>query len=201
MIYCLVGRPGTGKTYSLVKIAYDAVLSGRNVYTNFHIDFTELLRKRRKRFLAIKKLIPFRFLDNWFLKKLNFGRVEIWKELSDFTFLREGLILMDEAQIYINSREYKSLPPSVQYKFQQHRKHGLDLYLAVQNVKRIDIVARELVNSVFEFRRVGKLFVMSEYDIEEIDKAKRESYGFKFFFFDKVIASCYDTMQEVRRTL
>lgn len=202
MIYCLVGRPGTGKTYSLVDIAYKAIIHGCNVYSNFYIDFSPLLDKRRVKILRFRRFFNFfrlRLLVSVCDRFLRFGELIFWHELTDFIFIKQGIILMDEAQIYINSREYKVLPTSVQYKFQQHRKHGLDLYLAVQNVKRIDIVARELVNAVFEFKRVGKLFLMREFDIEEIDKTKRTAYRVRFFLFNKKIASCYDTFQEITR--
>jgi len=203
MIYCLVGRPGTGKTYSLVHLAWKQICYGRDVYANFFIDFTTLKQRRNARILFFYKIVSkigFRKQFFWLYTKLTtYGQVKFWKKLSDFTGLQKGIILMDEAQIYINAREYKSLDTSVQYKFQQHRKHGLDLYLAVQNVKRIDVVARELVNAVFEFKRIGKLFFMQEFDIEEIDKAKRTPYKLKFFFFSKAIAKCYNTMQEIVR--
>ena len=158
MINVVVGKPGTGKTYFLVKQAYDYIRRGVDVYSNFHIDFKRM------------NLKP------------NAGKIHYWRYLTELIQVKNGIILMDEAQIYINAREFRTLPPEFQYKAQQHRKHGIDFWLAVQNVKRIDTVARELVNTVFEFKRIGRLFIGREFDIDEIDKVKRYCYSHKIYF-------------------
>lgn len=173
MINCYVGKPGKGKTYALVRLAYKAIKRGRNVHSNFFIDF---------RRMGIKK---------------GYGSVYFWKDIQELVKIREGEILMDEAQIYINSRDYWNLPKQFQYKIQQHRKHGVNLHLAVQNISRIDKVARELVNSVFQMRRIGRIFIASEYDVEDIDKVKKDLYSRSIFLLSKKLASCYDTLQEI----
>lgn len=133
MINIITGKPGMGKTYALVKIALRALKNGRDVYSNFHIDFTSLNLK----------------------SKNSLGKLYFWKDVSDLMSIRHGEILMDEAQIYLNSRKWSSLPPELMYKLQQHRKQGLNIWGAVQNIKRIDTVCRELVNSVFVVKRFG----------------------------------------------
>lgn len=177
MINVFVGKPGTGKTYSLVRTALQAIKMGRDVYSNFYINFDTLN-------LTPKKNKPL-------------GRLLFWKDIEEFVDIKSGEILMDEAQIYLNSRDWKTLPRSLQYKLQQHRKHGINIWGAVQNVKRIDTVARELVNSVFQVRRMGRIFIVNEYDIEEIDKVKRHSYSTHIFFLNMILANCFDTLQEI----
>jgi len=172
MINIFVGRPGTGKTYTLVKEALRAVRQGRDVYSNFHLDFSSINPELNK-------------------------RLHFWDSIDQLVRIKQGLILVDECQIYFNSRDWKNLPARVQYKFQQHRKQGLDIYGAVQNIKRIDTVIRELVNWVFEVRRVGIIFVQTRYIIDDIDKARRQGYGTKIYFLRKKIACCYDTFQEI----
>lgn len=173
MINIFVGKPGTGKTYSLVRLAYKLIQSGRDIYSNFPIFFDKL------------KLSP------------KAGKIYFWKTVDDLMLLKNGEILMDEAQIWLNSRKWQDLPPELMYKLQQHRKQGINIWGAVQNVNRIDKVARELVNSVFKVKKIGKLFLVNEYDIEEIDKVKKQSYSFKFYFFSKKIANSYDTLAEI----
>ncbi|MEI7615584.1 MAG: zonular occludens toxin domain-containing protein, partial [Actinomycetota bacterium] len=170
--------PGMGKTYSLVRLAYKLINEGRNIYSNFHIDFSSMPLKE------------------------GHGEVFYWENINDIIPIKSGEIIIDECQIYMNSRNWKNLPPSVQYKLQQHRKQGLNIHGAVQNVKRIDSVARELVNSIFECKRkLGKLFVVKEFDIEDIDKEKRSSYSTQLYWLDKKLASCYDTLQEIRQNI
>lgn len=178
MINIYVGKPGMGKTYALVRLAYKLINQGRNVYSNFHIDFSTLPLKP------------------------NCGKVFYWHDINEIVPIKQGEIIIDECQIYMNSRKWKDLPLSVQYKLQQHRKQGLNIHGAVQNVRRIDSVARELVNSIFECKKaLGRLFVVKEYDIEDIDKEKRRSYSTQYYFLDMKLANCYDTLQEIKQEI
>jgi Zonular occludens toxin (Zot). len=165
-----------GKTYALVRLAYKLLNSGRDVYSNFFIDFSSMKLKE------------------------GHGKLRFWRDIEDLIPIRRGEILIDECQIYMNSRDWKTLPKEFQYKLQQHRKQGVNIHGAVQNVRRIDSVARELVNSIFEVSfHFGRIFIVREYDIEDIDKQKRSSYSVAVYFLNKKLASCYDTLQEIQR--
>lgn len=208
MINIVVGKPGTGKTYTLVKLADKWLAQGIDVYSNFYIDELALIKRREKKiWYRIKKILCRVLGKN--LKPSKRGRLYFWDSLKDLISIRGGKILIDECQIYFNSRGWKDLPPALQYKFQQHRKHvkrddngkivmSLDIYGAVQNVKRIDTVVRELVNNVLQLHKFGPFFYWNEFDVEEIDKpTKRKSHDFKMYFFSKSLAQCYDTYQEI----
>jgi hypothetical protein len=174
MINIYVGKPGSGKTYALVRLSYKLINEGRDIFSNFHIDF---------------KSMP--------LKK-GHGSVYYWTDIIQLIPVKQGEIIIDEAQIYMNSRDWKNLPKIMQYKLQQHRKQGLNIHGAVQNVRRIDTVARELVNSVYQCKiLLGRLFFVKEYDIEDIDKETRKSYSISLYFLNKKLANCYDTLQEI----
>ena len=140
-------------------------------------------------------------------KNRQSGKLYFWNELEDLLEIRGGEILIDECQIYFNSRSWKKLPFRLQYKLQQHRKHirkngdgsfmALNIWGAVQNVKRIDTVVRELVNNIYSLKKVGPLFRACLYDIEDIDKERRKPYKISLFIFSKKLAACYDTFQEI----
>lgn len=167
-----------GKTYALVRLAYKLINEGRDIYSNFHIDFSSMPLKQ------------------------GHGSLYYWDDILDIVPVKSGEIIIDECQIYMNSRKWKDLPLAVQYKLQQHRKQGLNIHGAVQNVKRIDSVARELVNSIFECKKVlHRFFIVREYDIEDIDKQSRSSYSTQMYFFNMKLAKCYDTLQEIRQEL
>jgi len=174
MINVYVGKPGTGKTYSLVHLALGYLRLGRNVYSNFYMDFSKYEEKEDLK-----------------------GNLFFWTDLSEIIPIKSGEIIIDECQIYMNSRDWKAMPKDLQYKMQQHRKQGLNIHGAVQNVKRIDTVVRELVNSIFQVKKIGKVVMLREYDIEDIDKEKRMCYSTRFIVFSKKLASCYDTLQEI----
>jgi len=215
MINIVVGKPGAGKTYYLVKKAKKFLRQGRDVYSNFYINFDAYDQKTRNslgdRLLALLlRLRYFRYLHARFLTKKNkrSGRLFFWNELDELLDIRGGEILIDECQIYFNSRAWKRLPFRLQYKFQQHRKHirknadgshmALNIWGAVQNVKRIDTVVRELVNNIYSLKKIGLLFISRLYDIEDIDKERRKAYRTSLFLFNKKLAACYDTFQEIQ---
>lgn len=214
MINIVVGKPGSGKTYYLVRKAHRFLRQGRDVYSNFFIDFKSYDEETRKkplnRWLDSFCSLPFvrdiraKLFHN---KNRQPGKLYFWNELEDLLEIRGGEILIDECQIYFNSRSWKKLPFRLQYKLQQHRKHirkngdgsfmALNIWGAVQNVKRIDTVVRELVNNIYSLKKIGLLFRACLYDIEDIDKEKRKPYKISLFLFSKKLAACYDTFQEI----
>jgi len=211
MINIITGKPGTGKTYNLVRLAHIFIQSGRDVYSNFYINYDEYDKKRRKtllnRFRYFLRMFCTRRLGFKFRPK-HLGTIYFWENLEDLIDIRGGEILIDECQIYFNSREWKKLPVRLQYKFQQHRKHikrdeqgkiiNLNIWGAVQNVRRIDTVVRELVNNVFVLKKAGPIFLAKQYDIEDIDRERRTCYSREFFLFNKTLAKSYDTFEEIQ---
>lgn len=211
MINIITGKPGTSKTYNLVRLAWKFLNQGKDVYSNFYINFDELARKREKSKLhRLKKSIKQKLFDltGWkIFCPIKLGELHFWEKLDDLIDIRGGEILIDECQIYFNNRSWKDLPLRLQYKFQQHRKHikrdengkiiGLNIWGAVQNVKRIDLIVRELVNSVYVVKKVGRLILLKQYDIEEIDKDKKYCYSNTLCWFRYSIADSYDTFQEI----
>ena len=255
MINIITGKPGTGKTYYLCKLAFQFIEEGRDVYSNFFIDLNlekTLLLKVERLKQEIEKIestsfenpktkkIEFLKAPKWqskdlkkleklykkcvkanirkakitkIKKKLGFnfppkGNVFYWSQLDELIGVKGGEIFIDECQIYFNSRDWKNLPKELQYKFQQHRKHikrdekgkviGLNIWGAVQNVKRIDTVVRELVNNIFILKKIGFFFLARQYDIEDLDKENKTCYSRKFFCFSNILANSYDTFQEIR---
>lgn len=75
---------------------------------------------------------------------------------------------------------------------------ALNIWGAVQNVKRIDTIVRELVNNIYSLKKIGPLFISRLYDIEDIDKERRKSYRTSLFLFNKKLAACYNTFQEIQ---
>jgi len=115
MIIVYKGLPGSGKTASLAHFALQELSRGRDVWSNFWLDYEG---------------------DN----------LRYWSSIEELLEVENGLIIMDEAQIYLNSRLWELLPQQFQYKLQLHRHDGLDIYGTVQHEARLDVVMRELVS-------------------------------------------------------
>lgn len=117
-------------------------------------------------------------------------RLKFWRLLDDLLKITKGVILMDEIQIYLNSRFYAKMSIDMQYKLQQHRKEGLHIVGTVQNMARIDVTMRELVTNYYECRKViripffGMLYKIVEFNVMEWDvreNENRKSIRVKFY--------------------
>lgn len=177
MISVVVGRPGSGKTYFLAKQACKYLKQGKDCYTNFVIDIPKATQRG-------------------FLGK-NPGKWTYWQEFREIINVENAEIFIDEAQIWMDSREWSKLPKQFRYKLAQHRHDGLNMWVATQSTKRVDTIIRELSNTVYAFKKVGPFFVRNEFDIEDIDKAKRKSYSTRVSLFSLKFAQCYDTLAKM----
>ncbi len=201
MIYLITGKPGTGKTLTSVKLGYDFIRQGRDVYYNFQVDYTPLdIKQTWLSKLWHRLLVALDFekpREDWG-KVYRWGRTKL-AGLKEFPSINKGVIIMDEGHIWVNSREYTDLPPEFHYKVAQHRKDGLDIYIISQHEARIDKVIRELVNDVINLHkfpdgpRSGFFFWWNIYDIGQLDKEDKKSHGFKLFLPPRKFYKCYDT--------
>lgn len=131
------------------------------------------------------------------------SRIKYYNTISDLVNIRNGVILMDEAQVYLNARRWEELDEQFVYKLQQHRHHGLDIWGTVQNIKRLDVVLRELVSNYYECKFFSFPFIkfiwIREFDIKDAEKTdeRRISFGFNFTTIKKEICDMYDTFGDV----
>lgn len=187
MITVVEGRPGMGKSVWLVAEILRWLRRGRTVYTNVQINDEAILRKYD-------------------------GRLFLIESLEDIITLREGKVVLDEVQIYLNSRNWDKLDIRFQLLLQQHRKRGLDIIGATQSIKRADVVFRELVQVFYRIRKVASFrlpftklafgfFYLREFDPDQIessgDKTRQSALTWPLpFFADPYTFSIYDTTQE-----
>jgi len=187
MIIVAEGRPGMGKSVWLTGEIIRWLRRGRTVYTNIEIRDQRLLQKYA-------------------------GKLFYIDSLEDIIQLREGKIILDEVQTYLNSRNWDKLDIRFQLLLQQHRKRGLDIIGATQSIKRADVVFRELVQVFYRIRKIVSFrvpyttlafgfFYLREYDPDDIEsggaKSNQKAVGWPFpFFADPWLFSIYDTTQE-----
>jgi len=192
-ITVVVGRPGQGKSVWLVAQIRKWCRRGKKVYTNVEIKDQKFINKYYDRLFYIESL-------------------------EDLITVREGKIVLDEVQTYLNSRNWDKLDIRFQLLLQQHRKRGLDIIGATQSIKRADVVFRELVQFYF---RIGKIlsfripytklaygwFYLNEYDPDEMESTgatkveNRLRWFPEIFWADDVVFSLYDTTQEYAPTV
>lgn len=169
------GRPGTGKTYSLTKNILKYLKKGEKVFCNYKLFPNEL---EKEKYYIEKNLLIY------------------WKNPHDILNIKSGIVAMDEAHVYFNSRKWKDLPEEFLRLLAQHRKKGLHIEGTVQHINRIDIVMRELVDYWYTYVSRPFFFVRYEFDIDQ-DKQKKHILSQKWIFKNKKIYNSYDTLQTI----
>lgn len=187
------GRPGTGKTYTLVNDVIKALNKGEIIYCNFWIDWNGYIEKKtwwKKVLIKLKIKKEYNIYPKENLKN--------WTKLSDILQIKNGIIVMDEAHFYMNSRKWKEMDMEFMRKLAQHRKDGIHIWGTVQNIKRLDIVIRELIDYWYDCSMFLGFIFCVEYDIDD-DQKKTKPLSQKFLRFTKKRAMRYDTLQKIEQ--
>jgi len=168
MITILTGKPGSGKSYNLARIAIENLQKGKNVFSNVKIN-----------------------VKNFKVK----GQFYYYENLNQFKNVYDGIVIMDECQRYINSRRWQELNQEIELKFQAHRHHSIDIYGATQNLNRADKIIRELSHEVVIIKKFFNIFLLKYYEPEQYELKTKKSLKSEYYFFNKKIANTYDTKQ------
>jgi len=80
-------------------------------------------------------------------------KVQYLDSYSEILKLKKCVLILDEAGRWANARNYKELPEEIQFLFAQSRKLEIEIIVIVQNVRRIDVVMRELTDRYFDVER------------------------------------------------
>lgn len=150
MIELYSGTPGSGKSLHMAsEIRFRLKHSRRVIIGNFYVN-TGIIKKCKGTYLLVMndRLTPDRLLD--FSRKLSrhLGRR-----------LKEGeiLLLIDEAQLLFNSREWQNISRAGWLSFfSQHRHYGYDIILAAQFDRMLDRQVRCLLEYETIHRKISR---------------------------------------------
>jgi len=82
-----------------------------------------------------------------------------WHEFTEIKDSTCGTLLIDECDMWLNSREFAKLDPHARDLLKEHRKHHLRLVMTTQDVSFVDKVFRKLTDEVRVVRRATIPFV------------------------------------------
>lgn len=126
-------------------------------------------------------------------------RLFYFSDFSIIHFIHNGEFVLDEGQVYLNSREWASMPKETQILLQQHRHQGINIYAFTQSIKRMDTTFRELIHEFFEIRKVvvtgkaGGLLLLFELNAENVEKAEKLKKLPEFIWFSRKLLKNYNT--------
>lgn len=185
------GVPGGGKTLSATKVIVKALKRGKHVLTNILIN-TGKIKK-------MTGVYEFRGFDK--LNPLEFVKYSIDQGDSD----EEGrfLIVIDESQVLINSRDFGARDRMSWVKFiTNHRHLGYNVILITQYDRAIDKQIRNVVETIKHHKNLNRLglfvfcpikvFIQTEYFMTGSNQ--RLANGHSFFVVGST-KKYYDTHQ------
>lgn len=210
MIFAFTGKTGSGKTFHMVRLAYKEWLNGADIYSNTVLFFEDYGGQAGKEVINWRTRL-FKKLRATYLPPSR-GKITYFEDINELIDVKNGIILIDEAQVLFNARNWEQLPYEFQYKLQQHRKHRLDLYCTTQNMGTIDITYRRLVQQWFHhhdvFALLGfrnpSLFSVHRVEHKDIDRLYNsvddllvETLKTTYFTISKLKKVLYDTMYDI----
>lgn len=187
------GTPGSGKSLHAVAEGLDWLKLGRNLITNFPLDWHKKLRKIKG---------DYQFWKNSEITPQHL--IEYAKEHHKPTVRAQTLLIIDEASIMFNARDFGRKDRMEWINFlANHRHFNFEIILIAQNDKMLDKQIRGLIEYDIKHRALanynfitllisklcGGLFMTVSYWYP-----CRAKNGVGMFRFNRSKARCYDTM-------
>ena len=160
--WCLLDRARHPKHPLQLNVYFGVPGSGKTTYAAW------LARKALKESVVIKfcRRFPCRF-TNWILNGKNWKRAfPVWSNVPIAGTLRldarndigvymiqDGKMIIDEAGVEFNSRNYKSFPQKAIKFFKYHRHYGISVDVFSQSFEDMDITLRRLAQNFFVVKK------------------------------------------------
>jgi hypothetical protein len=182
MVQGFQGRPGAGKTASMVAWAWQLKCRGRAVFANVPLYDYRIGSKRRFFFFGKNTIGP--------ANEETFGKpwAGFLANLNEALTLDNALVLLDEVHLWMPAQEWASIPFEVTSYLSQQRKNGLDVWYTAQSNGNVFNKLRQLTATLWTCQRYGPWSV-----IVGCDPESRESYGKRVMWLGPHIFNLYDT--------
>lgn len=192
-ISMFTGTPGSYKSCHATQEIISYLKSGKNVISNYPVNYQNVLKNIKGDFIYIDNLS----LTPQFL-------IDYAQSHHKSNYKAQTLVVIDEASIIFNSREYNRKDRMEWIKFlANHRHFNYNFILITQLDTMLDKQIRGLVEYEYKHRAlknynlitwlISKCFGGLYLTLEMWYPCKMR-IGSKFCKFHKKIASCYDTM-------
>lgn len=189
MVILYTGTPGSGKSYHATAQVHNCTKKGLNVISNFAVNLPE---KQKSRFY----FVPTEKITVDYLLKFVENHHQYGKE-------RQTLLMIDEASILFNSRDYARKDRSDWVKFfSQHRKLGYDVILITQQDRSLDRQIRGQIEYNYVHRKLTnfglkgwiiRFLIHKQFVCVHIWYPIKTRMDCEYFSIKKRIADSYDT--------
>jgi Zonular occludens toxin (Zot) len=149
MIEVFEGRLGGGKTYSATdRILNDVLPKGRQVFTNVRLKWDECCQYVHEKHGVELEADQVVFLE--------FGQIR--RFIDHIT--RDCLLVLDEAHLWFNARDWSQTDREVLAMLTQSRKINVDCIFISQSANNIDKQFMRLVQYIWRFRDMSTFFIL-----------------------------------------
>lgn len=202
MIFLYSGTPGSGKSLHTARIVYQQLKKGLPVIVNFDINLSVIKNKKKREKLEENLYVVY----NEDLTPQYLYDFSLWYFGDDRPVEGRITVIIDEAQVLFNTRDYARKDRKDWNKFFQiHRHYGFDIILAAQFDNMLDKQIRYVIEYEEKHRKVLNLgfkgFIVSLLTFAPFGcficikywypvKQKVHHY---FFRYNKFYGSLYDT--------
>lgn len=180
MISLLFGLPGSGKSLLLSYIAFRAINKKRINFRGFHIS-------------TLGELPDFKEYDRVYTNFPCEGGYKLDFEALGYVDYHNCLMLIDEVQLFADSRNFKNFGDNLKLFFSLHRKFKIDIVMCTQSLSAVDARLRSLTQCLYYVDSLGKFIRVREIiSYFDVDRTIQEGYeyarGFntKYFFAPKL---------------
>lgn len=170
MINCVQGTPGSGKSATAVAMAIKHLRQGGVVAANFSLvdGWSDVIAKQsfvnkifddrryKKSSSLWERFFVVDSLDAIMKVKPKELSVDGWENNDDKYREGYGLLLLDEAQLIFNSRDWRGNFSWIEF-FTQHRKLGWNVLLISHSIDMIDSQIRHLIEYESRYRNLQKV--------------------------------------------
>lgn len=180
MISLIFGLPGSGKSLLLSYIAFRAIHDKRINFRGFHIS-------------TLGELPDFKKYDRVYTNFPCEGGYKLDFEALGFVDYHNCLMLIDEVQLFADSRNFKTFGDNLKLFFSLHRKFKIDIVMCTQSLSAVDARLRSLTQSLYYVDSFGRFIRVREIiSYFDVNKTIQEGYDYangfntKYFYAPKL---------------
>lgn len=187
-LFAIIGKPGSGKTYTATAIALDRMKEGRLVFSNY----------------------PITSVDGVYCSRVIEGITSTGQVIEKIHWLmaqnlNRAVLVIDEAHLFWWSRDFKEFKKEDKNFFTFLAQHEIEVYYIVQHENRMDTIANDcatlfgiVTKMVIPFIDMPIRFSIVWWSAEEeirtsILNPAIVPFDIENFWFNKDVASAYDT--------
>lgn len=166
MISLLFGLPGSGKSLLLSYIAYRAVNKKKINFHGFHIS-------------TVGTLSGFKEYETVYTNFPCEGAYKLDFEQLGYVDYHNCLMLIDEIQLFADSRNFKNFGDNLKLFFSLHRKFKCDIVMCSQSLSAVDARLRSLTQRLYYIDSLGKFIRVREIiSYFDVNKTIQEGYDY-----------------------